>query len=88
MTDTPSPDWAEPRRTCPYGCADYVALLDRAEKAEAEAARLREALRPFGVAALGIPPEVAGSSDGLRFARSTSAAAFRRARALTGGDHG
>lgn len=117
MTDVPSTDWAEPRRTCPYGCADYVALLDeraaliaraeqvgaaheetaaklnttlhvlgrtmdRAEKAEAETARLREAL---DACHFYIDASTAELTE-LGMSRADALFAARRARALTGGD--
>jgi len=119
MTDVPSTDWAEPRRTCPYGCADYVALLDeraaliaraeqvgaaheetaaklnttlhvlgrtmdRAEKAEAETARLREALD--AIKSLGRVDMRGCWEHELRdiIGSMTDGAD----RALTGGDHG
>lgn len=70
-----------------------LALLDRAEKAEAEAARLREVARIseklVGVLMKNIARIDAGEYDG-DFVADLNAhdVALHRARALTGGDHG
>jgi hypothetical protein len=106
MTDAP-PDWAELRRLAeaarddrPFTMPAYrnaskpehiLALLDRAEKAEAEAARLREALRPFAMGEYAIPDRDMASETflhgcGIPYPDQPTTADHRRARDLTGGD--
>lgn len=69
-----------------------LALLDRAEKAEAEANALREATRPFAAIADDYDDAEDDSLDIMldfpEHAGKLLLSMFRRARALTGGDHG